>query len=361
MPNRFASAARIIEAGVQDRAFPAAAVEVGRHDGAVWQQAFGRLSYDTDAEPVRVETIFDLASLTKVVATTTLIARLVEHRRLDLATPVGDLIADWTGTDRGHVTVRQLLEHASGLTAWLPLFRDFEGRREFEHAITTLPLEYEPGTQSIYSDLGFILLGFIIEDAAAKPLRECVGEVANRLFPAKDRAPDEVLVFNPPGDLEVRIAPTEVDPWRGRLLRGEVHDENTWALGGAAGHSGLFGTAGAVGRFARAWLRAWRGLEDWPAKPELVREFTTRSNTPASSRALGWDTMLPTSSCGHLMSPSAFGHTGFTGTSLWIDPEAGTYVVLLTNRVHPSRENERISSLRPAFHDAVVEALGPPA
>jgi CubicO group peptidase (beta-lactamase class C family) len=360
MPQRFASTARILEAGVQGRAFPGAAVEVGRHDGVVWQQAFGRLSYEPEAEPARIDTIYDLASLTKVVATTTAIVPLVESGQLVLATPVRELLADWTGADRPHVTVRHLLEHSSGLTAWLPLFRDFEGRREFEHAIATLPLEYEPGARSIYSDLGFILLAFIIEDIA-EPLREGFVEIASRLFPTEGQGPGDVLLFNPPVDLKPRTAPTEVDPWRGRLLRGEVHDENAWVLGGAAGHAGLFGTAPAVGRFARAWLRAWRGLDDWPAQPALVRDFTTRGSTPGSSRALGWDTMLPTSSCGHLMSPLAFGHTGFTGTSLWIDPEASLYIVLLTNRVHPTRENERITTLRPAFHDAVMEAVGSPA
>ncbi|MBI1873950.1 MAG: beta-lactamase family protein [Acidobacteria bacterium] len=361
MSDRFVSAARILQAGVQDRAFPGAAVEVGRHDGIVWRHGFGRHSYEPDAEPVRLDTIFDLASLTKVVATTTAIVRLVEAGQLVLATPVRELIPDWTGADRAHVTVRHLLDHSSGLTAWLPLFRDCEGRREFEHAIATLPLEYEPGTRSVYSDLGFILLAFIIEDIVAKPLRACFGEIASRLFLSQDQSAEDVLLFNPPVDLRSRIAPTEVDSWRGRLLRGEVHDENAWALGGAAGHAGLFGSAPALGRFARAWLRAWRGLDDWPATPELVRDFTARGGTPGSSRALGWDTMLPSSSCGHLMSRLAFGHTGFTGASLWIDPEAGLYVVLLTNRVHPTRENERITPLRPAFHDAVMEALGSPA
>jgi CubicO group peptidase (beta-lactamase class C family) len=164
------------------------------------------------------------------------------------------------------------------------------------------------------------------------------------------------LLFRPRRFLRPHIAPTEVDPWRGRLIVGEVHDENAWALGGAAAHAGLFGTAAAVGVFARAALRTIRG-EDLLARSETFRRFIRRVDVPGSSRALGWDTMLPTSSCGTLMSASSIGHTGFTGTSLWIDIERDLYVVLLTNRVHPSRENDAIRRIRPAVHDAVIQAV----
>jgi CubicO group peptidase (beta-lactamase class C family) len=164
------------------------------------------------------------------------------------------------------------------------------------------------------------------------------------------------LLFNPPASLRSHIAPTELDSWRGRLLVGEVHDENCWALGGAAGHSGLFGTAQALGDFARAVLSSLKGGDAAIARPATVRTFVTRAQTPGS-RALGWDTMLRTSSCGTKMSTSAFGHTGFTGTSLWIDPEVDAYVVFLTNRVHPTRDNTAIQQIRPALHDAVMDAL----
>jgi CubicO group peptidase (beta-lactamase class C family) len=156
------------------------------------------------------------------------------------------------------------------------------------------------------------------------------------------------LLFNPPSGLRASIAPTEHDPWRGRCLIGEVHDENCWALGGAAGHAGLFGTAAAVGDFARVMLGALNGSDSRLATPRTARPFVTRAGVPGS-RALGWDTMLPTSSCGTKMSASAFGHTGFTGTTLWIDPERGIYVVFLTNRVNPTRENTAIQRVRPAL------------
>jgi CubicO group peptidase (beta-lactamase class C family) len=346
----FGAAARILEEAIAARAFPAAAVEVGGRDAARWSAAFGALTYEPAAPAATAATIFDLASLTKVVATTTLAMRAVDEGRLALDDRVAGRLPHWRGADREPVTIGDLLSHASGLTAYLPFFRDHAGRDEFERAICALPLEYPPGTRSIYSDLGFVLLGFILQDAAAgTPL-------AVQFRPIAALAGADPLSFHPPREWRSRIAPTEVDPWRGRLLVGEVHDENAWALGGAAGHAGLFGTAAAVGAFARAVLRTIGG-EPLLARPETVRRFIRRTGVPGSSRALGWDTMLPTSSCGTRMSPSAIGHTGFTGTSLWIDWERDLYVVLLTNRVHPARDNELLRQVRPRFHDAVMDEI----
>jgi CubicO group peptidase (beta-lactamase class C family) len=346
----FARAADVVERGVEARAFPAAVVEVGTRRQVLWQQAFGRLEYEPGSAATQTSTIFDLASLTKVIATTSLVMRLVERGTLALNHPIRKWIPDWRGTDREHVTLRSLLTHSSGLTAWLPFYRDHAGRQEFQHAICSLPLEYPPDTQVIYSDLGFILLGFIVEDAGGHPFPLQVAQLLSTLTSAP-------LMFNPPADLRSSIAPTENDPWRGRRLAGEVHDENCWALGGAAGHAGLFGTAQAVGDVARAMLGALDGTDPRVASAETARLFVARSAAATGSRALGWDTMLPTSSCGTRMSPSAFGHTGFTGTTLWIDPEREVYVVFLTNRVNPTRENTAIQRIRPALHDAVLAAL----
>ncbi len=340
--SEFADAARLLERAIASHAFPAASVEVGRADGVLWRAAFGRLTYAEDAPRATEETIFDLASLTKVISTTTLVMQAVDAGSLSLADRVGDRLDAWRGDDRERVTIADLLEHASGLTAYLPFFRDHQGRAEFERAICTLPLEYVPRTQSIYSDLGFMLLGFILEDLNRAPLA--------------DQFAYEGLRFNPPRGWRERTAPTELDLWRGRLLQGEVHDENTWALGCAAGHAGLFGTAAATGTFGRLVLRGLKGGRSI-ARPETIARFTTKSTVSASSRALGWDTMLTTSSCGSRLSPRAIGHTGFTGTSLWIDPERDLYIVLLTNRVHPTRENNRILGVRRAFHDEVGEAV----
>jgi CubicO group peptidase (beta-lactamase class C family) len=289
-----------------------------------------------------------------VIATTSRAMQAVEAGALSLDDRVADRLTAWRGVDREGVTIADLLEHASGLTAYLPFFRDHHGRAEFERAICTLPLEYAPRTKSIYSDLGFILLGFILENAGFR-LDEALRTIGGFRLQAEDP-----ILFNPPRGWRDRTAPTELDLWRGRLLQGEVHDENAWALGGVAGHAGMFGTAGAVGAFARSVLNGLRG-ETTFARPETFARFARKSAVPGSSRALGWDTMLATSSCGTQFSPRAIGHTGFTGTSLWIDPELDVYVVLLTNRVHPSRDNNAIQPVRRAVHDAIVRAvLQPP-
>lgn len=344
----FSRAADVVQRAIEARAFPAAVVEVGTRERVVWRQAFGTLDYTTSAA-TQPDTIFDLASLTKVIATTSLTMRLVDAGRINPDDPVRHWIADWRGTDRDSVTLRSLLLHSSGLTAWLPFFRDHLGRQEFQHAICSLPLEYAPDTKSIYSDLGFILLGFAIEDAGGASLQSQTHAFLRGITSAP-------MMFNPPSSLRVVIAPTEQDSWRGRMLVGEVHDENCWALGGAAGHAGLFGTAEAVGDFARAMLDGVNGSDRRVAAPATVRAFVARGSVPGS-RALGWDTMLPTSSCGTRMSSTAFGHTGFTGTSLWIDPIREAYVVFLTNRVHPTRENTAIQQVRPTLHDEVLAAL----
>jgi CubicO group peptidase (beta-lactamase class C family) len=338
---------RLLDSGVTDRVYPAAVLEVGHRHKVLWRYATGRLTYEPDAPAASDETVFDLASLTKVIATTTLAMRLVERGSLRLSDRVSSWLHAWQGRDRAYVRVVDLLEHCAGLTSWMPFYRDCQDRADIEHAICELPLEYVPWTRAVYSDLGFLLLGFLLEDAGGAALDRQAAAVLD---------PD-ALRFGVPPEWRHRTAPTQIDPWRGRLLIGEVDDENAWALGGVAGHAGLFGTAGAVGGFARRILATCAGDTELARRDTLAR-FVTRSTVPRSSRAVGWDTMLPTSSCGTRLSAQAFGHTGFTGTSLWIDPARDLYVVLLTNRVHPTRDNPRLAALRPRIHDAVVEELG---
>ena len=352
----FAAAAQILRDGVAAQAFPAACLEVGRSSDPLWIETFGNLTYDPAARPATPETIFDLASLTKVIATATLMMRAVDEGRLALDDKVAAYLSDWRGADREQVTLRDLLSHSAGLTAYLPFFRDHIGRQEFERAICTLPLEYTPGTASIYSDLGYILLWFILEDARDQNASDPAGTLTTDFRRLAESVSPETLTFNLPRAHRDETAPTEFDEWRGRMLQGEVHDENAWALGGAAGHAGLFGTVGAVGAFARAVLRTIAG-ERVLAQPRTLHTFMRRTVVPGSSRALGWDTMLPTSSCGTKLSATSIGHTGFTGTSLWIDWERDLYIVLLTNRVHPTRDNNKLKQLRPRVHDAVVDEL----
>ena len=346
---RFAPVAARLRAAVNAHVTPAAVLEVGSATGPMFQFATGALTHAVDALPCTLETVFDLASLTKVLATASLAMRAVEQDAHWLETRVADLLPEWRGADRAPVTIRHLLEHASGLPAHAKLFEVARDRREFLARIVECPLAVEPGTASAYSDLGFILLGFLLESELGAPLDRLFESIASRL--------DGPIGFNPAASVASVIAPTESDPWRGRVLQGEVHDENAAALGGVAGHAGLFGTARAVGSFGQTVLRTF-AQDTWLSRRETIAMFATRSTVPGSSRALGWDTMLPTSSCGTRMSPRAIGHTGFTGTSLWIDPENDVYVALLTNRVHPTRAGDGIQALRREMHDAVMAALG---
>jgi serine-type D-Ala-D-Ala carboxypeptidase len=335
---------RIVASAVTTGVFPAATVEVGDRTGSLWSEAFGTLTFDAVAPETRIDTPFDLASLTKAVATTSVAMELVRTGALRLEARVGDFFDDWRGADREAVTVRDLLEHASGLPARL-LDPPPATRREFEHDIGAIALEYAPRTRSIYSDLGFILLGFLIADVGGQPLEKLFESV-------HQKADAAYLGFRLPAALRPAAAPTlpeGSDPRRGRRLVGEVHDDYAAALGGVAGHAGVFGTAPALGAFARDVLRV--AIDREP----LAALFTAKSAVPGSSRALGWDTMLPTSSCGARMSPRAFGHVGFTGTSLWIDPERDRYFVLLTNRACGGGTLDQMRTVRRAFHDALAD------
>ncbi|MFL6201341.1 MAG: serine hydrolase domain-containing protein [Thermoanaerobaculia bacterium] len=330
----FAAVDRLLESYVERHAFPGGVLAVGDREGLIHVHPFGRLTYDADARSVTAATIYDLASLTKVVATTTMAMILVDEGRLDLDRPV-----------REGVTVRHLLTHSSGLPATAPLYREIRGKAAYVERIQAMDLTYPPGSRSEYSDLGVILLGEILEQVAGQPLETFVQERVLGPLGMKD------TMYRPPPGLLPRIAPTEFDPWRGRLVHGEVHDENAFAMGGIAPHAGLFGTAGDLARFAQMLLNG--GI----VSRETIALFTRKAGIPGSDRALGWDTKSAEgSSAGTLFSPNSFGHTGFTGTSIWIDPERGLYVILLTNRVHPTRENNLIREARPAVADAVVRA-----
>ena len=341
MNDTLKAARLVLENALKSQVFPAATVDVGSSAGPLWQ----------DALHTPLDTPFDLASLTKPMATTTVVMDLVNSGAIGLDDPIARSLAEWRGDDRAAVTVRDLLEHASGLAARL-VDAPPDGRREFEHEISTMPLEYAPRTRSVYSDLGFILLGFLAADRGKAALDVQFARLADRFAPG--------VTFGLPADERRLAAPASAlpeDVRRGRELRGEVHDNYAAALGGVAGHAGLFGSAAAVGAFARAVLRAARGDDavGAPLTPALVRLFTAPSTVPGSSRALGWDTMRATSSCGTRMSPSAFGHVGFTGTSLWIDPARDRYFVLLTNRAYTGASLDAMRDVRRAFHDALAD------
>jgi CubicO group peptidase (beta-lactamase class C family) len=359
---------RIIEAAVAARAFPGAVLAVGRRGALVHFRAFGRQTYDPGAAAVRTDTIWDLASLTKVVVTTTVAMILMDEGRLDLDAPVCRVVPGFRGRGKDVVRVRQLLTHSGGLVWWAPLYEELRGKPAYLERILEMDLDYEPGTKSVYSDLGLILLGEVLDRLAGAPIQDVARERLLEPLGMRDTQ------YVPPVALRPRIAPTERDPWRGRVLRGEVHDENAFALGGVAPHAGLFSTAADLARFAQMLLNGGTLGGRRIVSAETVALFTRRAGgVPKSTRALGWDT--PTdgitprsstpgepgySSAGSLLSPRSFGHTGFTGTSMWMDPDRQLFIILLTNRVHPTRENRAHLKVRPRVADAVVRALGDP-
>jgi CubicO group peptidase (beta-lactamase class C family) len=348
-----------IDATVQrfldSKAFPGAVVAVGRAGdggGLAVFKAYGRMTYDDGAKPVTTDTVYDLASLTKVVVTTTMAMILVDEGRLNLDARVSEFFPAFTGGGKERIRVRDLLTHSAGIDWWAPLYKEAKSLPEYLKRIVPMELKYEPGTKSVYTDLGVMMLGDILERVSG----ETIDEFAKARVFARLKMRD--TGFRPPESMRPRIAPTEIDrDWRRRLVHGEVHDENAAGVGGIAPHAGLFGTAGDLARFATTLLNGGVLEHQRLIAPETVTQFTTRAGVPDSSRALGWDTPSQNSSAGTLMSARAFGHTGFTGTSMWMDPDTTTFVILLTNRVHPTRENNQIRQARPAIADAAMRNL----
>jgi CubicO group peptidase (beta-lactamase class C family) len=342
---------RVADDGLAARAFPGGVLAVGKDSALVHLRPFGRFSYDDGAPEVKADTIYDIASLTKVVATTTMAMILVDEGKLDVRKPVSSFIDSFRGGAKDRVTVENLLTHSSGLEAWAPLYKEARGKDEFLQRVVAMDLAYAPGTKAVYSDLGFFLLGEVLERVAGEPLDAFV---TRRVFEPLGM---KSTMFCPGPDLVACIPPTERDAWRGRLVRGEVHDENASALGGVAAHAGLFSTAGDLARFAQMLLNG--GVYDHRriVSRATIERFTRPAGVPDSARAYGWDTPHPASSAGDLLSPRAFGHTGFTGTSMWIDPDRNLFVILLTNRVHPTRDNDAIRLVRRHVADAVVSGL----
>jgi beta-N-acetylhexosaminidase len=351
-PGTFAEVDATVQRFLDRKAFPGAVLAVGREGTLVHLKAYGKKTYDADAAPMTVDTMFDLASLTKVIATTTMAMMMVDEGRLDLDRPVRDFFPKFTGGSKDKITIRHLLTHSSGIDWWAPLYKEAHTMPDYLSRIVPMDLKYEPGTKSVYTDLGVMMLGDILERVSGDDLNDFA---KRRLFePMKMRDTG----FKPPESLKARIAPTEFDKeWRKRLVWGEVHDENAFGLGGIAPHAGLFGTAPDLARFATMLLNGGVFENRRYIAPQTLSLFTTRAGVPDSSRALGWDTPSENSSAGTLMSKRAFGHTGFTGTSMWMDPETGVFVILLTNRVNPTRENNQIREARPAIADAVMRGL----
>ena len=349
---RLASIDRIVMRGINAGGYPGAAVVVGRQGYAVFQKGFGKLGWTASSPRVTADrSIYDLASLTKVVGTTTAAMVLYDQGKLDLEAPVSTYLPAFSGGWKDSVTVRHLLTHRSGLPAGRDLWRVARTPDEARAAVLSTNLECRPGQCYIYSDLGADVLGFVVEAVAGESLDVFLHDKVFEPLGMTD------TFFRPADSLTYRIAPTEIAPPRGYPLRGEVHDENAYALGGVAGHAGLFSTAADLSIFAQMMLNGgtYNGIR--VLSDTTVSLFTRRA---AGTRALGWDTADGDGGSGKFLDSRAYGHTGYTGTSIWIDPERQTFVLLLTNRVHAARARRPakvISDVRADLADAVAAAV----
>ena len=357
----------LMQAAIRAGKFPGAVLLVAHDTHLLFHESFGCATWIPTAEPMRRETLFDLASLTKVVATTTALMLLYNQQRFDLDDRVGEYLPWFAQQGKGAITIRHLLTHSSGLPGWLPLYQAFppspshDRREEFYALIARLPPSTPPGCRVQYSDLGFIILGALVEALSGMPLEQFCSE---QIFTPLGLHSTEYREVKRPDAAEAipsdaqQYAATEVCPWRRRLLRGEVHDENASAMGGVAGHAGLFATALDLFRFVSTLFRCLDKMSTF-LSPHMILTFTQRQGIPSSSTwAVGWDTpSAEGSTAGRYFSAQSIGHTGFTGTSLWIDLARRVTVICLTNRVHPSRYRSHLKRFRPRLHDCIMEEL----
>jgi serine-type D-Ala-D-Ala carboxypeptidase len=339
----------VLRSAVADHAFPGGYAIIGDSNGVIAEGGAGHLDWNPSPEPDR-HTLWDLASLTKVVATTTAMAQLVERGSVALDAPVQRYIPEWTGPGKERVTVRHLLTHSSGLPAFRPYDQQTHNPDSLAALLFATPLDTTSGAVMVYSDIGAFMMGRIIERVSGERFADYIR--AHVLAPLRMNE----TMFNPPKALLPRIAPTEIDTLRGGLVRGFVHDERAYYLGGIAAHAGLFSSAYDLSRFATMLLRGGALDGARVLRPETIAQFTAYADSTFSNRALGWQ-KREASWAGHLMSSRSFGHTGFTGTSIAVDPDLDLYVILLTNRVNPTRNNPKISDVRSHLADAVVATV----
>ena len=342
------TAVTVLSHAIAQRAFPGAAFALQRSGEVVLQGAIGRFRYDAGAEDVTLSTVFDIASVTKVVATTSMAMLLYDRDQLDLKQPIIKFLPEFDHADKRRklVTVEMLLAHSSGLPAYITLFQRTQNRDELLWSAFEVPLEAAPGTHAEYSDIGFIILGELLQRIAGERIDSfCNREVFSRLEMKSS-------CFCPAANLRSSIPPTRDEKdFRGRVIQGEVHDENASVMGGISGHAGVFSNTADLLKFSRCMLSG--GAQVF--RPETIALFTSRQSTPtSSSRALGWDTPSPPSQSGKHFSPRSFGHLGYTGTSLWLDAEREIAIILLTNRTWPDNQSQLIKQVRPAFHDALL-------
>lgn len=350
--HNFSKVEQLIDSAILEGIFPGSVLLVWKDGNVILEKSFGRFTYDVDSPETATNTIFDIASLSKVVATTTAAMICVERNLINLDDKVGKFIPEFAVNNKGNITVRNLLMHNSGLPAWKKYYATKSNKAEVLEDICNSNIDFTPGTKTVYSDLGIIILGEIIAIQTDLSLDEfCRREIFTPLEMHS-------TFYNPDDSIKNFCAPTELDSyWRNKLLQGEVHDETAYLLDGVAGHAGVFSTASDLGKFMSMIMNYGVYKKEIILKEETIKLFTKRQSGQ-SSRALGWDTKSEKgSSAGNLMGGKSFGHTGFTGTSIWADPEKNLFVVFLTNRVYPTRENTKIISFRPKLHNSILETI----
>ncbi|MEW6673440.1 MAG: serine hydrolase domain-containing protein [Thermodesulfobacteriota bacterium] len=348
----------LMRQAVADGIFPGGVLHVSKNLNVRLLKSYGRADIFAN-QKMTLETVFDLASLTKPLATTPAVMKLIQAGRLELDDTLGKILPPFRKTAKAPITIRQLLAHDSGLPDYRPYFEILQkvsfGKRQdqLKRLLLKEPLLHPPGRRTLYSDLGFMILQWVVESLSRQRLDRFVAETVFTPLGLKNLYFIDLAADHRGG----AFAATECCHWRGMLLKGAVHDDNAFVMGGIAGHAGLFGTAREVYRLLKALLGLYQGRGKRPViDPVIVRMFLDR---PAGAeRALGFDAPTATgASCGRYFSSQSVGHLGFTGTSFWIDLERSVIIILLTNRVHPSRDNIRIRAFRPALHDAVMECL----
>jgi len=342
----------LMEHALEEKVFPGASLLVGHRGRVVYHKNFGAGTYENNAKPIDDNSIFDLASLTKVVGTTSAAMLLYDKGELDLNTKVKDYLPQFGNNGKDEIVVKNLLLHNSGLPAWKPFYKDYQTSEEVIDAIMNMDLEFKPGTKYQYSDLGMIVLQKVIEKITGEGIDKFLKE---NFF---DKLGMKHTFYNPSPKYWFNCVPTEQDDyWRHQTLKGKVHDETAYLLGGVAGHAGLFSTAGDLSKLMYLYVNKGNSGKEQIFQKGTIELFT-RTDSDQSTRALGWDTKSEgKSSAGNLFSENSFGHTGFTGTSIWVDKDRGLFVILLTNRVQPTRENRQIIKFRPIIHDAIFKAV----
>jgi serine-type D-Ala-D-Ala carboxypeptidase len=363
----FSKVDSLVFTAISQKYFPGAALVVSNSQSVLYEKYYGSYTYDAGSKPVEQNSLFDLASVTKAVATTSAIMLLHEKGLIDIDEFVWKYFPDFKMNGKEYITVKNLLLHNSGLPAWIPFYKTCKNKENVFDTICTLTPKFTPGSEFLYSDLNFILLGFLVEKITGFTLDAYCNENLFKPLGMRNTA------FSPGLNLREDCLPTEFDDyWRLRQLQGEVHDEAASILGGVSGNAGLFSNARDLAFFMKMMLNEGkysnpysRGLkEELLFKPENVRLFTQKflSLNYDNTRAFGWDTKQPPvgkfrSQCGELISDNCFGHTGYTGTSVWCDKERGIIVIFLTNRVYPSRGNDGIKFVRPDLHNLVFNIL----